>query len=155
MKMEDHVGGLVRRNDANRNVLHSTADADQLRVLLVGECNDFLASLEESDSGGRRIDLRRNLVESADAHRILDRHSGDGHTGVYSAHRHRAGIGLNAGSAAGVGSGDGQCPNRGLSGGGQGQQLHDDEPTDRTWGNGSSVRMDSVSGISASRISAY
>lgn len=25
------------------------------KVLLVGECNDFLASLEESDSGGRRI----------------------------------------------------------------------------------------------------
>ena len=31
------------------------ADTDQLRVLFVGECNDFFTCLEESDTGGCRI----------------------------------------------------------------------------------------------------
>ena len=55
VKVKDDVGGLVRRNDAYRNVLHATADTDQLRVLFVGECNDFFTCLEESDTGGCRI----------------------------------------------------------------------------------------------------
>ncbi len=73
--------------------------------------------------------LRRDLVKTADAHRVLHRHRGDRDARVHPAHRHGARIGLDAGTAAGVGAGDGEGADRGLAGRRQGQVVHGLEPT--------------------------
>ena len=83
----------------------------------------------EADVGGDGFDLARddiqgNLVKALDAQRVLHRYRGDGDQTVYTEQREGAQVGLDAGTAAGVGSGDRHYPQRGFGRWRQRQEGH-------------------------------